>query len=91
MLVIPAEIILRPSAQGLQGGSIRYIQFLCNTFENIYAFPSSSTTIFIIPNGSTENFIDRIIYLGRGSDRDRIYNHFNIIEKSQFRGIGEHN
>jgi hypothetical protein len=40
------------------GRRVKYIEFLSDTFENIAEF-YKSTRIFIIPDGSTQNFIDR--------------------------------
>ena len=79
--------------------NVRYVEFLCATFENINSFsvPVSWQKYFIhysgevrsvenpglivIPNGSTQNFINRIESFGRTSD------FFNFIERSQFGGI----
>ena len=77
-IIIPAEVALH--TQGLQGGGgIRYIEFLCDTFENVHNFPINAS--YIIPDGSTENFIDRIESFGFTVSR------FTFIEKSQFTGI----
>jgi len=79
MLVVPAEIILRPSAQGLQGGrEFRYVEFLCGVFEKIYSFSANN---IIIPDGTKQNLISRAIALHIP------YSQFNIIERSQFKGI----
>jgi hypothetical protein len=110
MIVVPAELTVNAAfwemSTGLSedepapGGphqiphSVRYIEFLSSTFENIDLLLGGGLRIqigdnewapytIIIPDGTMQNAINRILAQDSTTSLDR----YNLIEKSQFRGI----
>jgi len=84
-IVIPAELIVGGGVWGMYFISprpnVRYVELLCDIFDNIFLAGGGMLYTIIIPDGSTQNFYNRIRSLNFDPSG------FNFIEKSNFGGI----